>query len=210
MGKLLNKIKHVFFNKRREYRRKRDFRRIAKKTKDLKSTQSSDMERWENHKELLEDWNERTRLMAGMIPARAKVIEFGAGNMALKNYLPSNCEYQGSDLVQRSPEMKVCDLNAGIDFSLSSYDTAIFSGVLEYVYDIDKVFEQLNEEINLVVLSYACHDHFSMNRERLGWLSDYKKEELEGIFHKYHYEIKEYQEWRRQSVFKLEKNEFGE
>ncbi len=35
-----------------------------------------------------------------------------------------------------------------------------------------------------------------------------EKEELERIFYKYNYEIKSYQEWRRQSVFKLEKNVF--
>lgn len=210
MEKMFKKVKQVFFNKLRKYRQKREFNRISKRTQGLKNAERSDLERWENSKELLENWNERTCLMAKMIPGNAKIIEFGAGNMVLKNYLPSNCEYQGSDLVKRSPGMKVCDLNEGIDFSLGPYDTAVFSGVLEYVYDIDKIFEQLNGEIQRVVLSYACYDHFPANRERMGWLSDYKKEELERVFHKYNYEIKSYQEWKRQSVFKLEKNGFEE
>lgn len=210
MGKLLNKVKRVFFNKLREYRQNRGFRRTAKRTQELKRVQRSDLQRWEDTEELLENWNERTRLMAELVPGNAKVIEFGAGKMVLKHYLPSKCEYQGSDLVPRSPEMKVCDLNEGIGFSLDPYDTAVFSGVLEYVYDIDKVFEQLSDEIEMVVLSYACSDSFPENRERMGWLSDYKKEELERIFHKYYYEIKEYLEWRGQSIFKLKKNEFGQ
>ena len=205
MGKLLNNIKRVFINKLREYRQKQGFRRTVKRTQELKSAERSDVERWEDTEELLENWNERTRLMAGLVPENAKVIEFGAGNMTLRKYLPENCEYQGSDLVQRSPEMKICDLNEGINFHLGPYDTAVLSGVLEYVYDINKVFEQLNGEINRIVLSYACKDSFSENRERFGWLSDYKKEELVKIFQKYHYEIKESREWRRQSIFKLEK-----
>ena len=204
MGKLLNNIKRVFINKLREYRQKQGFRRTVKRTQELKRAERSDVERWEDTEELLENWNERTRLLAGLVPPNAKVIEFGAGNMTLKKYLPENCEYQGSDLVQRSPEMKICDLNDGNKFSLGPYDTAVFSGVLEYVYDINKVFEQLNGEINRVVLSYACKDSFSENRERFGWLSDYKKEELVKIFHKYHYEIINYRQWRKQSIFKLE------
>jgi hypothetical protein len=210
MGKMFKKLKQVIFNKLRKYRQKQEFSRISKRTESLKNAEKSDLERWENNKELLENWNERTCLMARMVPENANVIEFGAGNMVLKNYLPSNCNYQGSDIVQRSPEMKVCDLNVGIGFSLGPYDTAVFSGVLEYVYDVDRIFDRLNGEINRVVLSYACYDHFPVNRERMGWLSDYKKEELERIFHKYNYKIKIYEEWRRQSVFKLEKNGFKE
>ena len=197
-------------NKPKEYRQKRDFRRTAKRTQELKKAERSDVKSvGKDNKELLENWNERTCLTGRDGSAdKAKVIEFGAGNMALKNYLPENCEYQGSDLFQRSPEMKVCDLNKGIDFNLDPYDTAVFSGVLEYVYDLDKVFEKLNLEINWIILSYACKDSFSENRERFGWLSDYNKEELIKIFQKYHYEIIESREWKKQSIFKLKKNEF--
>ncbi len=206
MGNWLDKIRRVFLSKRQEYEQERNFRRVAKRTRVLKSFQRSDLKRWKNDRELSENWNERIELMAGMVPENARVIEFGAGKMALKKYLPSNCEYQGADIIKRSPEMLVCDLNEGIGFSLAAYDTAVFSGVLEYVYDIDKVFELLNEKIGLIILSYACEDAFSENRERKGWLSDYKKEELEAVFQKYDYKIRDYREWRRQSIYKLEKD----
>lgn len=203
MRKILKKIKNVIGNKIREYREKREYRRIAKRTQELKRGQSSDVERWKKSKELLENWNERSHILANMVPENARVIEFGAGNMALKKYLPKNCKYQGSDLVQRSPEMKVCDLNMGIYFSLTPYNTAVFSGVLEYVYDIDKVFVQLSEKINTVILSYACSDISSANRLKSGWLSDYTKEDLESIFNRNGYEIMEYTEWKKQSIYKL-------
>lgn len=203
MGKLFEKIWNIVSNKLIEYKQQRNFRRIAKRTHELRQDQKSDIERWENDEELLENWNERTRLLAGMVPENARVIEFGAGNMALKKYLPKNCEYQGSDLVKRFPEIIVCDLNTEIDFSLRPYNTAVFSGVLEYVYDIEVVFEQLEKEIKTVILSYACSDISLTNRLRLGWLSDYSKEDLEGVFIRNGYEIVEYMEWKKQSVYKL-------
>lgn len=203
MENIFKKVKQVLFNKLREYKQKQNFHRISKRTQGLRNTERSDLERWENNKELLKNWNERTRLMAEMVPVSAKVIEFGAGNMALKNYLPSTCEYQGSDLLQRSPEMIVCDLNKGINFSLSTYDTAVFSGVLEYIFDIEKVFEQLKGEIKTIIVSYACSDISSANRLASGWLSDYTKKSLEEIFFHNGYNIEDYLEWRKQSIYKL-------
>ena len=55
--------------------------------------------------------------------------------------LPPDCTYTPSDIVARSPDFLVSDLNEKIPFELSRFDTAVFSGVLEYVYDIEKVFE---------------------------------------------------------------------
>ena len=206
MVRIINKVTNFIFNKLEEYQQERKFRLRQRKVAELKRNQKSDLNRWEDDKELLVNWNERTKILATMIPANSDVIEFGAGNQNLKNYLSENCTYQPSDLVSRSEQTLICDLNKPININLKTYDTAVFSGVLEYVYDIDKVFEQLNGEINRVVLSYACKDSFTENRERLGWLSDFKKEELEKIFKKYQYNIKEYQEWRSQSIFKLEKD----
>ena len=101
--------------------------------------------------------------------------------------------------------MVKCDLNAGIEFSLASYDTAVFSGVLEYVYDVDKVFRQLSCSITKIVLSYACTDISNADRLKSGWLSDYSRNDLETIFRKYNYQIVEYEEWRKQSIFCLKK-----
>lgn len=205
MGNWLNKLIRGLLNKRREFKQERNFQREAKRIRVIKKIKASDLERWKNTEELREDWNERIKIMAQMVPENTNVIEFGAGNMDMKNYLPISCRYQGSDIVKRSPEMLVCDLNKEIGFSLAVYDTAVFSGVMEYVYDIDNVFEQLNGKIKWVILSYACKDNFPENRERKGWLSDFTKEGLEKIFEKYGYQIKDLQLWRNQSIFKLVK-----
>jgi len=179
--------------------------RRVKITSKLKEKKKSDKIRWQNPEELHENWNERTKIIAGFIDDNSKIIEFGAGNKSLFKFLPPHCLYTSSDIVKRYPDTLVCDLNEGINFDLVSFNTAIFSGVLEYVYSIENVFEQMSGKIENVVLSYACADIAGANRLKEGWLSDYRKEDLEIIFKKYNYKVEDYREWNKQSIYKLTK-----
>lgn len=201
--KLLRTIKSVLKNKLRERRENKYFQKLKQRTIALRKIKKSDIERWSQQEELLENWNERTAILAGKIEEGASVIEFGVGKLALKEFLPKNCKYQASDLISRSKDIIACDLNESIRFSLENYDTVVFSGVLEYVYDIEKVFRQFPDSIKIVILSYACSDISSAPRLERGWLSDYKKEELELIFKTNSYEISDYLEWNKQSIFHL-------
>jgi hypothetical protein len=171
----------------------------------LKKEKQSDINRWKNSSELFEDWNQRTSILGSYVTPGAKVIEFGSGNMSLKAELPENCTYTPSDIVKRTEETIICDLNQPISFDLFIYDTAVFSGVFEYVYDIDAVFKQLEKHINHLILSYACSDICTHNRLINGWLSDYKEEQLLEIFQKYKYQVINKQEWRQQTIFNLQK-----
>lgn len=202
----MKKLIRLLNNTIKEFKHDRRIKKLAATTEKLRNEKQSDYERWRKSEQLFEDWNERTILLATMINPGAKVIEFGAGNMAIKQALPSYCSYTASDIVKRDKQTLVCDLNDKIPFDLSKYDTAIFSGVLEYVFDIDKVFKQFPESLKNVVLSYSCSDISNENRLKNGWLSDYKKNDLENIFESHHYSISEYKEWRNQSIFSLEKH----
>lgn len=175
----------------------------ARETRKLRINKSTDYRRWERTTELFPDWDERTTILAGYIEPGSRIIEFGAGNMALKNSLPSGCSYTPSDIYQRSDEVIVCDLNKPVLIDLSRYDTAVFSGVLEYVYDIDEVFNQLKPFVKNVVLSYSCSDLSDANRLERGWLSDYSQTELESIFRKYNFEIIGTGQWRKQLLYSL-------
>ncbi len=179
--------------------------RRAKITSKLKEKMKSDKERWEKSTELHDNWDERTKILAKFIKPNSHVIEFGAGNKSLLRFLPPNCVYSSSDIVKRYPDTLVCDLNESINFDLVAFNTAIFSGVLEYVYSIDNVFGQLSGKIENVILSYACADISGANRLKQGWLSDYRKEDLEIIFKKYNYKVEDYREWNKQSIYKLSK-----
>jgi len=206
MNNFIKKVLNVFGNRIGEVKHGLYVKRIQRNTIKLKESKKSDFRRWENPKELFEDWNERTSIIAAMVKPNSLLIEFGAGNMCLKKMIPDGCIYTPSDIYARTPEILVCDLNENIPFDLTKYDTAVFSGVFEYVYDVDKVFRQLSESIDNVVLSYACSDISNANRLKSGWLSDYSKKELETIFEKYGYQIVEYEEWRNQSIFSLRKS----
>lgn len=205
---MIRKIGAFIRNKFLEYFTKRRFERIEKNTIKLRQEQKSDFDRWRNASELLPDWNERTEIIASMIYPGSNIIEFGAGSMWLKNHLPDGCKYVPTDIIARTPDMQVCDLNKRIELELSSFDTAVFSGVLEYVYDVRGLLQQLNENIPNVVLSYACSDHSSMNRLNKGWLSDFSFQELTEIISETGYEIVDSKDWRFQVILKLQNYRF--
>lgn len=206
MDNIFKKIYNITLNLFKKFKEARKYKHQAKRTFKLREAKLSDLERWKQTEELYVDWDDRTAIIGAMIKPGSTIIEFGAGNMALKNYLPRDCNYTPSDICKRSEEMLICDLNHRIKFNLDVYNTAIFSGVLEYVYDVEKVFQQISTSINNIVLSYACTDISNADRLRSGWLSDYSKYELEAIFKKYDYELIEYKEWRNQSIFNLRKS----
>lgn len=188
-----------------EVKRRIRIKAIRRSSIKLRKNYKTDYKRWKKSGELLQDWDERTNILAGMIEPRSRIIEFGAGNMSLKNNLPANCTYTASDICARLPEYLVCDLNEKIEFEITNFNTAVFSGVFEYVYDIDKVFEQLSPAIDHIILSYSCSDISNADRLNNGWLSDYSKGELEHIFAKFKYKIVEYKEWRKQSLYNLKR-----
>ncbi|WP_417939636.1 hypothetical protein [Flavobacterium sp. RS13.1] len=170
---------------------------------ELKAQKKTDIERWSINEELYTDWDERTKILGDYILPDAFIIEFGAGNMFLKNYLKNYSKYTPTDIIQRFDETIVCDLNETLSIDLSGYNTIVFSGVLEYVYDIDRIFKQLDSNIKQIVLSYCCADIIKVTRQKNGWLSDFTYDELIQIFKKHDFEVKDYTEWRKQSIFNL-------
>lgn len=203
--KLIKKIINYLNNIPTRRKNLNRIKSIQKNTIKLKNEKQSDINRWKNSNELFEDWNQRTAILGSYVSPGAKVIEFGSGNMSLKAELPENCTYTPSDIVKRTEETIVCDLNQPISFDLSIYDTAIFSGVFEYVYDVDAVFKQLEKHVDHLILSYACSDICTHNRLVNGWLSDFTQKQLLDIFVKYNYEVITKQEWRQQTIFNLRK-----
>jgi hypothetical protein len=199
--KIINYLKNIPTRRKNLNR----IKSIQKNTIKLKKEKQSDINRWKNSNELFEDWNQRTSILGNYITPGSKVIEFGSGNMSLKKMLPENCVYTPSDIVKRTEETIVCDLNEPISFDLSFYNTAVFSGVFEYVYDIHAVFKQLEKHIPHIILSYACSDICTHNRLINGWLSEFTEKQLLDIFAKYSYDVIDKQEWRQQTIFNLNK-----
>ncbi|RBN50305.1 methyltransferase domain-containing protein [Flavobacterium psychrolimnae] len=194
--RLIQLFDFAFKNKKQNY--------LEVKTIALKAQKKSDIERWSVNNSLYENWNQRTALLATFLSETAKIIEFGAGAMYLKQLIKPTQTYVASDIVKRFPETLVFDLNGQLDIDLSLYDTIIFSGVLEYIYDIERLFEKMKKEkINQIILSYCCSDVMKVSREKNGWLSDYTQIQLESIFKKNNYKIVNHQIWEKQTIFNL-------
>jgi hypothetical protein len=151
-----------------------------------------DIARWGDVENLDRAWDERTRLIAGLIPKDSRVLEFGAGRRLLERYLDPTCVYIASDLVDRGPGTMVCDLNARPlpDLSGLRPDVAVFGGVLEYIARLESIPPWLARHVSTCVASYECAavtGRARRLRERwvragIGWVNAYTEDELLALF----------------------------
>jgi hypothetical protein len=132
--------------------------------------------RWEKD---LPNCINRIKRMAQLIEPGI-VLDIGAGEMKLKEFLPEGCKYIPVDFIKRCPDTILCDLNGEINLPPS--DTVVFSGVLEYVKDIPKVIRALNT--NIIIASYATWELNSDkdNRRFNGWINDFTEAEFISLF----------------------------
>ena len=153
----------------------------------------SDRPRWTNTQELLPEWDERTRILARLLPINSRVIEFGAGRRKLEPHLPAGCTYIASDLVDRGQGTLVCDLNVEPrpDLSRLGVDTAVFGGVLEYIQNLESLVRWVARDVDRCVVSYECAQTKRSDRGRLyesfarakaGWVNTFHEDEFVLLF----------------------------
>lgn len=167
----------------------------------------SDYQRWGQREALFGAWDERTRLIGSQVPAGSRVLEFGAGRMALRNFLPEGCAYTPSDLVDRGPGTLVCDLNGAALPDFGRYDVAVFSGVLEYVHDVPRLVSHLAGSVDTIIASYASREANGRNRRAHGWVNDYTSHAFLRLFEHKGFECKRALTWRSQIVCVFGKRE---
>lgn len=142
-----------------------------------------------------------------MVPAGSRVLEFGAGMLKLPQYLPSGCAYTPSDLVARSPDTIVCDLNQPCLPKFAEFDVMIFSGVLEYIVDCRAVIAHLRRSCREIIASYAVLRDDSAEtlevRRKYGWFSDHTESQFIGIFRDCGFEPVESREWDGQLIVRF-------
>jgi hypothetical protein len=165
----------------------------------------SDYRRWADSRSLSPDWDSRTAQMAKLIPPGTTVLEFGAGRMALKKYLPEGCRYTPSDLVDRGDGTIVCDLNAPDPPAFPTHDVAVFSGVLEYVNDIDYLIKNIGQFFNVIVTSYCDREQVPgrVLRRSQGWVNDYTSGEFEELFARSGFRCDHVEPWLRQKIYRF-------
>ena len=153
----------------------------------------TDLARWIDTSNFDAEWEERTQLIARIVPKRTRVIEFGAGKRQLESYLDPTCSYFPSDLVDRGGNTIVLDLNSRPlpDLSHLKLDVAVFAGVLEYISELNSVVLWLSYQVAMCIASYGCADtrprtigRFKdiIRRTGAGWVNTFTEDALVGTF----------------------------
>eukprot|EP00276_Gloeochaete_wittrockiana_P005707 CAMPEP_0184657842 /NCGR_PEP_ID=MMETSP0308-20130426/22047_1 /TAXON_ID=38269 /ORGANISM="Gloeochaete witrockiana, Strain SAG 46.84" /LENGTH=356 /DNA_ID=CAMNT_0027096171 /DNA_START=78 /DNA_END=1148 /DNA_ORIENTATION=- len=182
----------------------------------------TDVTRWHNKDSFRKDWDVRAKGAGRLIkafftksPERQKiyegsnfaVLDIGSGPyMSLKKFLPEGAIYMSADIVRRTPESFVLDLNLGADEvgvpnpdndvpeSLTAIRKSIkvplsmvsMLGVAEYIVDFPRLFVMLKEFRVPVLITYhsleAAGGSRIRSRKERGWVNHLHYWEFENFF----------------------------
>jgi hypothetical protein len=190
---------------------------LTLRTLFLKTSSRSDYDRWSNDQNLQASWDSRTELMARLVPPNTRVLELGAGRQILRHHLHPSCAYFALDLVARTPETIVCDLNSKPlpDLRPGHFDVAVLSGVLEYIHDVSSFVAWLTDQVRICITSYCCHyphesatgDFIRRNlRLRGGWVNSLTEADLVLLFTNAGFRCTRKESWiEAQTIFVFER-----
>lgn len=166
-------------------------------TERLIETGGTDTQRWAQMENLATQWDARAEMAAKLIAPASRVLDIGAGAMALRGFLPPDCRYSPADVVERCPGCFVTDLNAG-DFPPGEYDYVTFLGVLEYVHDVKQVLRKAKAAAPAMVVTYCTVTMADQQRRRgMGWVNDFSAAEFEAMLADSGWQIQGRQEVKR-------------
>lgn len=162
--------------------------------------------RWSDLQNHNPEWDERTKLMAGMVRANTSVLEFGSGREMLGSFLPPGCTYQPADLAPRSPRTLVCDLNQGFPQLKQRYDFILFSGVIEYIHDLDSLMQHVRQHCAQCIVSYATTDNLDCitTRSSHGWVHHYSDANITELFRRAGFHVSARTPWQQQTIYQLQ------
>ena len=171
----------------------------------LRLARNTDFFRWSDEKNLFDEWNDRTVVIASLIPDGASVLEFGAGNEYLGKLLPKSCHYQPSDIVTRSDKTMICDLNEKFPVLDRKWDFIVLSGVVDYIYDVEGLLREIRKNCRFCIMTYVPIDIMEcmVTRMRSGWVNHFTRQKLEKIIGGAKFDIKERKMWNDQPIYIL-------
>lgn len=139
-----------------------------------------------------EEWANRTILASELIDPNWDVVEFGAGNANLKNFLKDSQRYLPTDLVKRDPSFQIVNLDEPLKLE-SNFDVGIAMGVLEYVSDVESTLNEIAKNLPNFITTYCAAKSklrkFILIRRYIGWNNHHTKNEFEDIVHQAGYKI---------------------
>lgn len=133
-------------------------------------------------------WLDRSGIAAQWLKGVPSVIDFGCGAEALRGMLDAGVGYTGVDVVARSADTIVCDLNVDPFPNLRAAACAML-GVLEYLDDVPGILRQMTR-YPLVVVSYCQHGALQSKQKRLRyWRNHYSARQFRALVHTAGFEI---------------------
>jgi hypothetical protein len=125
------------------------------RTARLARIEATDLGRWRDGRNLQPQWDARAAHAARHVPPGAHVLDLGAGAQALRDLLPAGCRYTPSDLVARTPDTLIADLNRG-QFPPGRWDVVTALGVLEYIHRLDLRLARMREAAPRAIVTYSA------------------------------------------------------
>ncbi len=150
-------------------------------TEQLIREGGTDTERWAQQESLATQWDARAAMAAELIPGGSRVLDIGAGAMALGELLKPGCSYQPADVVERRPGCFVADLNRR-EFPPGDYDWVTLLGVLEYIHDAAWPLVQAHAAAPNLVVTYCCFTGDDATiRRGMGWVNDFDAAQFQAL-----------------------------
>jgi hypothetical protein len=131
---------------------------------------------WKEYEYFDKRWKNRIEHMSRLIDDERSFLDLGCGKMWLKEFLPKDGVYYGSDYKVRDENTIVCDFNNG-QFPDITVDCCFASGVLEYINDLDNFFRQVYKTSRSFIFSYCPVEMQSdiTFRMSLGWRNHFSR-----------------------------------
>lgn len=138
---------------------------------------------WKEIEYFDEKWKKRISQMSKYIKPGDSVVDYGCGQMWLKDFLDPTCAYYGVDYCDRGDGTIICDFNK-MQFPAQGATAAFVSGCIEYVENPGWFISNIVTHHSKCVISYCCTDNFPDMRHRnsLGWKNHLTKAELISLF----------------------------
>lgn len=149
------------------------------RTAALKLAATSDASRWADPANLEDGARERAALAAPHLAGARRLLDLGAGATRLKDHRPAGTTYIPADLVPRTGDSIVIDLNQG-DFPAGLFDAVALLEVLEFLHDPLAVMKRAHDAAGRLVLTYRLSEGGDADaRAAAGWFNAFNRSELE-------------------------------
>lgn len=160
----------------------------------LMESRASDGWRWADPHNMAEDAEVRAKLASPHIPANSRILDLGAGLMAMALRLKVGSRYTPVDIIRYADATVLMDLNDD-QFPEGEWDFALALELLEYIHDVPTLLARARQVADKLICTYRCveqGDDLSTRRVR-GYFNDFDKTTLEALLKAAGWHIEEFE-----------------